>query len=105
MASLLEKYTDAMSQDFRKRVTVALYTAARNVSSEAKGATTAVFLKRSGLANRVLFNAENFVNQFSLAIVAGDIVTSASVDSDIQFTVNSLWDAFAGVNDLDREEP
>jgi hypothetical protein len=42
------------------------------------------------------------VGQFALSVCSGGIITDASTDNDIEFTVTSQWDAFAGVTELDK---
>jgi hypothetical protein len=101
--SFLESYADAYNQDFQKRVTSGIYKAAQNVASEAKGLMTdAQYTKRQNLAFRTKNQGESFVAQWSLSICSGGLITTASTDQDIEFTINSQWDAFAGVTDLDK---
>jgi hypothetical protein len=44
----------------------------------------------------VLADPTGWAPRFALAVVTNPVITVASSDSDIQFTVNSVWDAIAG---------
>lgn len=106
MADFLESYSNAKDQDFRKRVTSAIYKVAQNVAAEAIGEKTDLWYnKRQYLAQKVKFQAEGLVDAFSLSVCSGGIVTTASDDGSIEFTINSQWDAFAGVTELDKVPP
>jgi hypothetical protein len=97
-------YTDqatlASDATFRSRVRVALATAAVQVMGEAKGSfSDTQFGKRQALSYQVLQAAASgaLLEAFVWAVVANVAITSASSDSDIQFTVNASWDDLAGV--------
>jgi hypothetical protein len=96
--------TLASDQAFRDKVRVALATAAVEVMGEAEGSySNAQFGKRQALAHSVLTSAASgmWLEAFVWGVVANVAITDQSSDSDIQFTVNSLWDDIAGVRITD----
>jgi len=96
-------YTDqaALAADatFGGRVRVAMVTAAIQVAAEAQGSQdSAVYAKRQILANAVLLNSgSSYLDVFAWAVAENAAITGSSVDGDIQFQVNSVWNAVAGV--------
>jgi hypothetical protein len=52
---------------------------------------------RAKLALEVLRNPGNWARPIAAAVVTNAAVTAESTDSDLQWTVNSLWDALAGI--------
>lgn len=95
-------YTDqgtlAADTSFQLRVRVAVVTAAKDVMGEAKGSMTdTVFNKRQQFAYQVINSSLGYLDRFVWAVVANPVITNASVDSDIQFTVNSVWNDLCGV--------
>lgn len=62
--------------------------------------TQKVIYNHTNRANyaKLVLNAPGSYNQiFSEAVTTNVAIVAASLDSDIQFAVNSLWDALAGV--------
>ncbi|WP_242890291.1 hypothetical protein [Actinomadura litoris] len=97
-------FTDqaALADDatFRAKVRVALATAAVQVMGEDKGQMSDTqFGKRQALAYDVLRAAASgmLLEAFVWAVVANAAITGASTDSDLQFTVNSVWGDLSGV--------
>lgn len=93
-----------LSQDpaFRKKIYVAMATAAINVAGEAQQSLSdSAYSKRQTLAHQVLRAPNDYVEQFSLAVTQNAAITGSSLDSDIQFTVNAVWSDMAGVTGLD----
>lgn len=89
----------ALSDDliFRKRCEQAAITAATTVASEARADTpTAQQTRRANLSNRILLDPPTYSVLFAKAIAANVAITPDSQDSDLQFSANSLFDAFAG---------
>lgn len=80
---------------FIRRVTAASVMAAVDVGSETYDGTQYRIMRRA-LATQVLKNAENWGSVFAWGVAANPAITADSPDSDIEFTVNSLWDALAG---------
>lgn len=87
---------------FRAKVRVATVTAAKDILGEAKGGfSDTKFGKRQSLADQVITNSGSFVDRFAWAVAASPAISAGSSDSDIQFTVNSVWDDLAGVRITD----
>lgn len=106
----LTAYNDAISGDdvLRRRVTIAMLRAAAAVQAESivglalpagyVGTTQTLHDLRAKLAQQALLNSDRYSRLFVLAFASDPnnaTVGPASTDSDIQFTVNSLWNAFA----------
>lgn len=79
---------------FLQRIRVAMVTAATNIQAEDPGTTN--HTNRSNYAKLVLNTPDGYMQAFSDAVVSNVAITSASTDSDLQFTVNSLWNAMCG---------
>lgn len=95
-----EQATLAADQTFRDRVRVALATAAVQVMGEDQAAySDEHFGKRQSLAFDVLRTAASGVllEAFIWATVQNAAITGSSLDSDIQFQVNAVWDDLSGV--------
>lgn len=100
--SYTEQAALAADVSFQNRVRVAVVTAAVAVMGEAKGQMTdSVFNKRQAFAYQVLGNSGGYLERFVWGVVANVAITGASIDSDIQFTVNSLWSDMSGVTATD----
>src|SRR3954466_3112459 len=98
----LDQASLASNADFQLKVKVAIATAATQVAGEAKASLSdAVYAKRQALAIDVLRESARWVERWAWAIVSNAAITSGSSDSDIQFTVNSMWNDLAGVTGLD----
>ena len=82
-------------QNFRNRCEVAMVVAAQNVASEPTSTTNHV--SREALAKAIENNPAAYVMAFTLGVVANPAITTASTDSDIQFSVNSIFNGIAGV--------
>jgi hypothetical protein len=96
--------TLAKDQAFRDRVQIALAKATADVMGEAKGSMSdAVFGKRQALAEEVMGAAFDgpVLSRYVLMVVQNEVITSESLDSDIQFQVNAVWDDIARVRDTD----
>lgn len=95
--SLQDQAALATFPTFRDRVLIATVQAARDVAAEAPSGDQRKDDLRSSLATNVLADPEGYASRFAWAVAANVAITFASTDSDIQFTVNSVWDAVAGV--------
>lgn len=97
--AFLDDYAVASDEDFQKRVNIAVVKAAANVAGEAQGGMgDDKFRKRAALAYQTLNTPPSqYVFRWALAVVREGLINLASTDGDIEFTVNSLWDDFAGV--------
>lgn len=80
---------------FISRVQFAMMKAAIAVQAESSGAAN--HTNRSGYARSVLNDPNRYGPLFAQGVVTNAAITDTSSDSDIEFTVNSLWDAYAGV--------
>ncbi len=96
--SLETQYALAQDQTFVQRVTIAMMQAAIAVANESTAATNHALRARH--AARVLNEPAHFAPGFALGVASNPAITAESTDSDIQFTVNSNWDAFAGTSAL-----
>ena len=95
-------YTDleklSINPDFIRVVKVAIMKAANDISFEPLiDGELDKYNRRKSLAMTVLSNPEAQSRLFSLHCASIGILTEAYSDSDIQCTVNSIWDARAGV--------
>lgn len=96
-ATLVEIYLLANMSSFKERVYAAAVKAAVDVAAEAPDVSERSRLRRA-LSARILENREgiDYPSLFAVAVAANPVITQASSDNDIQFTVNSVWDAMAG---------
>jgi len=95
--SLLDQAQLARFDGFRDRVLVAAVQAAADVASEASSGDTRKDSLRATLATNVLNDPMGHLDRFAWAVARNVAITFASSDSDIQYTVNSMWDGMAGV--------
>lgn len=92
----LSDMTDlAIYPPFVRRVTGAMLKAAVNVGSEEFDGSN-YKLARRALVKQVLEDSPLWGSRFAYAVVSNVAVTNDSTDNDIEFTVNSVWDAVAG---------
>lgn len=85
---------------FQARVRQATITAAIAVMAETPTAETqAAHEKRTALALRILSEPTGTQRAWAYAVAANPAITAESSDGDLQWTVNSLWDAMAGVTE------
>jgi CYTH domain-containing protein len=86
----------ALSRDesFRERVRAAVLVAARDIGTESGGSE--YHEKRRELAAGVAFDVDVYLPGFAGLVACNSEVTAASSDNDVQFTVNSVWNAVAG---------
>lgn len=80
---------------FIRRVTAAATTAAVAIGAEEFDGTN-YRLQRRALVKQVLEDPTLWGTRFAYAVAQNPAVTFASDDNDVQFTVNSVWDAMAG---------
>jgi len=85
----------ANDQNFRNRCEIAMIAAAQNVASEAT--STVNHVNREALAKAIEDNPSAFVMAFALGVAANPAIVGASLDSDLAFTVNSIFNGMAGV--------
>ena len=98
MATFLELDALAMDEEFRKKVKIAMVNAAQNVSAENVDEAYIIYHeKRSTHAQNILQGPQNYVEPYAYGCAARQTLTVDSPDDAIQFTVNSIFDAQAGV--------
>lgn len=99
MAGTLEQSAElAEAPSFQRRVRAAMISAAKDVAAEAVDPNDPQrSQQRRGLALNVFGDIPKFTAVFSILVATNPVITSGSSDGDIQFTVNSVWDAVAGV--------
>ncbi|MGW5720767.1 hypothetical protein ACWEVP_31660 [Amycolatopsis sp. NPDC003865] len=94
-AELMDIHDLAQNPAFIRRVTSSAVFAAVQVGGEEYDGTQYRIMRRA-LARNVITDAETWGAVFAWGVAANPVITVDSVDGDIQFTVNSLWDAVAG---------
>ena len=97
-------FTDqfTLSQDavFQGRVKIAMAKAAVDIVGESQESkTTQTHRKRHQLGVAVLNDPDTYLDRFVLAVVTNAVITGASNDGDVEFTVASVFDDIAGVGE------
>jgi hypothetical protein len=98
--TFLEQIEMAEDGEFQARVRQAAITAAAAIMADQPDNTPQAIAKhslRAKLALDVLRNPSAWARPIAAAVVTNAAVTAESTDSDLQWTVNSLWDALAGI--------
>jgi hypothetical protein len=98
MAGVLVDIADlATDPAFRRRVRAAMVVAAVQVAAEQANPNQPERsnLRRS-LATNIFADLDDHEERFAHAVAANPVITTDSSDSDLQFTVNSVFDAVAG---------
>jgi hypothetical protein len=102
--SLLTNGQLAQDGEFKLRVKMAMVGTAKDVSAETPTQFIA-YVKRANYATVVMNTPDEKVTAFAYAVASNPVINGSSSDSDIQFTVNSLFNALAGVNGNDATTP
>lgn len=98
--TFLEQVELAENGEFQARIRQAAITAATAIMADRPANTPqaiATHALRTRLALDVLRNPTTWARAFAAAVVTNNAVSAQSSDSDLQWTVNSLWDALAGI--------
>lgn len=95
MAVFIDQAYLAQHPGFRDRVRVAVVTAAINVAAEIDDATETSRLRRAHSQN-VLRDQDDWAERYAWAVASNPVIEFDSPDNDIQFTVNSQFNALAG---------
>lgn len=96
MATVLADITDlARHETFVWRVSAATVKAAVAVGGEPYDGSQYRIMRRA-LATKVFEAAELWGEHFTWGVAANSTISFDSSDSDIEWTVSSLWDAYAG---------
>jgi len=93
--TLQERYDLGADPIFRARCQSAALQSAANVMAEEP--STAGHAERTAFANKVLLQPSLLSQAMAFGIAAAPAINESSTDSDIQFTTNSLWNAWSGV--------
>jgi hypothetical protein len=93
--SFVEQVTLAEEPEFKRRVQGAMVKSAIFVSSE--DPATAGHATRVQWATQVLRDPAHYAARMAFGVAANPAITADSTDADIEFTVNSVWNAYAGV--------
>lgn len=91
-----DNYSLATTESFQNRVLVGLTKAMLDVAAEAPTENPTKDEKRKELSKLVLNNLQEYVFEFSVAVTTNPVINLNSPDDAIQFTINSVIDAFAG---------
>ena len=91
--TLEQQWNTAANTTFSHRVQQAAVKAAIAVASE--DAQTANHAKRLAFGNVLLRSPEAWGRVIAYGVLTNAAVSEASSDSDIEFTVNSMWNAYA----------
>lgn len=96
MATVLADITDlGIHPTFIRRVAAAGVKAAVDVGAEAfTGEPNQI--QRRAFATKVFTDTDLWGARLARGVAANPVITIDSSDNDIQFTVNSLWNAYAG---------
>jgi hypothetical protein len=94
--TLEERSTLGADPTFRARCQSAALQAATDVMAEPPD--THGHEERTAYANKVLLNPSLQSQAIAFGVAAAPAIHEASTDSDVQFTINSLWDAWSGVS-------
>ena len=103
---------NGVDTDFRNRVQIALVRIARQIAGESQGTLTGKQqIKRAALATNILgvqivngqelIGSEVWLLPFANAVAENPVITSSSTDSDIEFTITTVFDDLAGVTGID----
>ena len=90
-----EQHGLAQLPGFVERVKMAVVKSAIAVANE--DPTTAGHAARVRYAQAALANPESVARCMALGVASNPVVSDKSVDGDIEFTVASMWNAYAGV--------
>lgn len=97
----LDQAALARNEDFINRVRVAACKAAIDIASEGYGGegqpTAAQHNLRIDFARTVLRDPEPWAIKLTWGCVANPVISADSIDSDLDFQVASMWNAYAGV--------
>lgn len=89
-----------LSQDtasFQKKVAIAMAKTAVAIVGEASSGNGNTDKKRHDLGVDVLRNPDNWIDQFSRAVVTNATISATSTDSEIENQVIAVWNDIAGV--------
>lgn len=88
-----EQYDLSHDAIFLRRVQMIIQKSAIAVAAE--DPATANHVQRLAYGNKVLMNPGGYAELMAQGVSTNAAISSASSDSDIEFTVNSQWNAYA----------
>ena len=97
MANLIDQIAIATNETFINRVQQAAVKSAIAIASEAASGDDELDAGRLSLARQVVIEPHRFGRLMALGVVTNAIITLESTDNDIEFTVASIWNCYAGV--------
>lgn len=90
-----EQHALATDEEFIKRVKMAMVKSAIYIANE--DTATAGHAQRAQYAQAALANPESAARNMAYGVASNAVISAESSDSDIEFTINSVWNAYAGV--------
>lgn len=84
---------------FLRTVTAMMVKAAVAVGAEVNDQSQRS-LARHALSVNAIRDRDNYAEAFAWAAAVNPVITLESSDSDVEFTVNSVWDAVAGADPI-----
>lgn len=100
--TLTEQYALASDDAFIGRVMICVAKAAISISGEACGGagqpTNAAHAKRAEWAQDALEAPRSMAERMAIGVASNGTITAESSDSDLEWTVNSIIDDYAGVD-------
>ena len=88
-----EQWNLAQDYTFQRRVQQAAVKSAIAVAAE--DVETAKHAERLAWANKILLSPESYGKILTYGVLSNAAIDAESIDSDIEFTVNSQWNAYA----------
>jgi hypothetical protein len=100
--TLTEQYALASDDAFIGKIMICVVKAAIAISGEVCGGSeqpsNAAHVKRAKWAMEALLSPWAMAGKMAVGVAANGTITGASSDSDIEWTVNSIIDDYAGVD-------
>jgi hypothetical protein len=95
----LDQHAVAENADFRKKIAIAVATAAKTIAGEAVGTSSPTeYQKRQALARRVMASMESAVPIFARLVATNSTIGGTTSDAALQTEVNNLWNKVAGID-------
>lgn len=99
--ALIDQATLAEDATFVARVQMAAVQAALQIVGEDGTGDPALSYRRQSLGITVLQRPVEMALRFAWAVAANPVITTDSSDSDIQYTVTTIWNDLAGVTSVE----
>jgi hypothetical protein len=95
--ALLDQANLAADTTFIARVQMAIVTAALQIVGEDPGSDVDVSYRRQSLGINVLGDPAGHAARFAWAVASNPVITADATDSDIAYTITTIWSDLAGV--------